>query len=249
MADLNPFANLTFDDFRALATDSALSRHEKVGFPNSYREGKEGAIFSDVSSKLNTLQGSGKTILEIGPGCSGLPVMLVDLCKQRGHHLLFVDSAEMLSHLPEESFIEKFVGRYPDIPEFALHYANKIDVIISYSVIQYVFSDGNLWKFLDHALLLLADGGEMLLGDVPNCTMRKRFFSSHSGKRFHQEFTGTGEVPLVTFNSPEPDNMDDSVVLGLIARARSQGFHAWVVPQAPDLPMANRREDILIRKP
>lgn len=43
--------------------------------------------------------------------------------------------------------------------------------------------------------------------------------------------------------------MDDTVVLSILSRARAQGFHAWVVPQGEGLPMANRREDILIRKP
>ncbi len=249
MTKKNRFDNLTFDDFRALATESGLSRHEKVGFPDSYREGKEEAIFADVSSKLKALQGAKKTILEIGPGCSRLPIMLAEFCERSGHRLIFVDSAEMLSHLPEASFIEKVAGRYPDIPEFADRYANHIDAIIAYSVIQYVFAEGNLWKFLDQALLLLADGGEILLGDVPNCTMRKRFFSSDAGQRSHKDVTGSNGQPSVHFNTSEPDNIDDSVVLGLLARARAQGFHAWVVPQAQGLPMANRREDILIRKP
>jgi len=53
----------------------------------------------------------------------------------------------------------------------------------------------------------------------------------------------------VHFNRLEPGQMDDSVVLALLARARAQGFHAWVLPQASELPMANRREDILIRRP
>ena len=39
------------------------------------------------------------------------------------------------------------------------------------------------------------------------------------------------------------------MVLALLARARAQGFHAWALPQAAELPMANRREDILIRRP
>jgi hypothetical protein len=38
-------------------------------------------------------------------------------------------------------------------------------------------------------------------------------------------------------------------VLALLARARAQGFHAWVLPQDAALPMGNRREDVLIRKP
>jgi hypothetical protein len=37
-------------------------------------------------------------------------------------------------------------------------------------------------------------------------------------------------------------------VFGLLARARDAGFQAWVVPQAPGLPMANRREDLLFER-
>ena len=40
-----------------------------------------------------------------------------------------------------------------------------------------------------------------------------------------------------------------SVVLSLVQRCRHFGFHAWVLPQAPELPMANRREDVLVVRP
>jgi hypothetical protein len=79
--------------------------------------------------------------------------------------------------------------------------------------------------------------------------MRKRFFASPVGVATHQRYTGGDEPPEVQFNRLEPGQMDDGVVLALLARARAQGFHAWVLPQATDLPMANRREDILIRRP
>jgi hypothetical protein len=39
------------------------------------------------------------------------------------------------------------------------------------------------------------------------------------------------------------------VVMAVLGRARAAGADAYVVPQHPALPMANRREDILIRKP
>jgi hypothetical protein len=125
----------------------------------------------------------------------------------------------------------------------------KVDVIIAYSVIQYVFAEGNLWDFIDKSLSLLKDGGEILLGDVPNGTMRKRFFASNAGIACHKDYTGRDEMPNVQFNTLEAGVMDDSVVLSILARVRSQGFHGWVIPQASNLPMSNRREDILIRKP
>ena len=249
MSDKLPFHDLTFDKFRELAVSDELSRHEKVGFPNAYREGKEEAIFADVRKKLSALDATAKTILEIGPGCSRLPIMLADLCEQKAHPLVLVDSAEMLDLLPDAAHVEKLPGRYPAVPVLFDRYAGRVDVIIAYSVIQYVFAEGNLWDFVDRSLALLTDGGEILFGDIPNMTMRKRFFSSESGIRCHQAYTGKDELPVVTFNQIEPGQMDDSVVMALLARVRAQGFHAWVVPQAADLPMANRREDILIRKP
>lgn len=243
------FDDLTFDKFRELATSAQLSHHEKVGFPNEYREGKEEIIFADMRIKLRALDGKNKTVLEIGPGCSQLPVMLAELCAKNGHQVHFVDSQEMLQLLPDGEHIKKWPGRYPAVPEMLEHLKGKVDVIIAYSVIQYVFAEGNLWDLLDCSLSLLNDGGEILFGDIPNVTMRKRFFASAAGIRCHQEYTGRDELPNVNFNQLESGRIDDSVVFSILARARSEGFHAWVVPQRDELPMANRREDILIRKP
>ena len=250
MTDKVPFHELTFEKFRELAGSSQLTHHEKVGFPNEYRDGKEESIFADVLTKLRSLHGTHKTVLEIGPGCSRLPIMLAALCAERVHELHFVDSPEMLVHLPEQTHVHKWPGRYPDdVKELFSQLGGKVDAVIAYSVIQYVFAEGNLWDFLDRTLSLLADGGEMLLGDIPNITMRKRFFSSAAGIQCHRDFTGRDELPEVRFNQLEVGQIDDSVVLAILARARAEGFHAWVVPQPDDLPMANRREDILIRKP
>lgn len=250
MSQKMPFNDLTYEKFRELAQRHDLSRHEKVGFPNEYREGKEECIFADMRRKLRALDNTGKTILEIGPGCSGLPLMLIALCQERSHQLHFVDSPEMLKRLPNMACIHKWPGRYPEeVKHLFVQLDSKVDAIIVYSVIQYVFLEGNLWDFLDRSLSLLAEGGELLLGDIPNTTMRKRFFSSAAGVACHQSFTGRDELPEVHFNKLEPGKMDDSVVFSILARARAQGFHAWVLPQADDLPMANRREDILIRRP
>ena len=89
----------------------------------------------------------------------------------------------------------------------------------------------------------------MLIGDIPNVSKRKRFFASETGVRFHKDYMKTDEAPVVEFNKVEFDQIDDAVVMSLVQRARAQGFDAYVVPQNPALPMANRREDILIVRP
>jgi len=248
MNDYRRFADLTFDAFRALAAAEGLSRYERIGFPDSYRAGHEENIYRDVCSKLTSLGTRGARVLDIGPGCSDLPHLLIETCRARGHELFLCDSPEMLALVPEEPFVRKCPGRFPQDTNLAEH-AGWFDAILVYSVLHYVFVEASVFDFLDACLGLLAPGGQLLIGDVPNITKRKRFFTSEAGVRCHQAFTGTDERPGVTFNVVERSKIDDAVILALVARARAAGFDAYVVPQAPDLPMANRREDILVTRP
>ncbi|WP_163833039.1 SAM-dependent methyltransferase [Spartinivicinus ruber] len=243
------FENLTFDKFKVLALSNELSSHEKVGFPDEYRKGREEEIFSDIRTKMRSLNRDNIVALDIGPGCSQLPLLLGNLCQQQSGDVHFVDSKEMLDLLPNAPWIHKWARCFPDVPELFEALTGKVDSIVVYSVIQYVFAEGNLWDFVDCCLSLLNEGGEVLLGDIPNTTMRKRFFSSSDGIRTHQEYTQSDEIPDICFNQLEPAKIDDSVVLAILSRARAAGFHAWALPQGPSLPMSNRREDILIRRP
>src|SRR5262249_43878239 len=128
-------------------------------------------------------------------------------------------------------------------------WVGKCDAIICYSVFHYIFVEAHFWRFLDTSIELLAPGGQMLIGDIPNVSKRKRFFASDAGVRYHQAFMQTSEVPSVDFVAVEKDKIDDAVLLGVVMRARAQGCDAYWLAQPDHLPMANRREDILIRKP
>lgn len=249
MSGSKDFSDLDYEAFRKLAQDQSLSRYERIGFPDSYRQGYEAAIFADIRRKLPALDGSACQVLDIGPGVSELPDMLIDLCAQRGHTLYLVDSPEMLAQLPERPFIRKTEGLFPRCADKLGDLQGRVDAAISYSVLHYAYVDTNLFGFLDAALSMLAPGGRLLLGDVPNVSMRRRFFASGAGQRFHRDFMKTDEAPVVEHNRLEAGKIDDAVVLGLLARARAAGFDAYVLPQTPDLPMANRREDLLFLRP
>lgn len=245
------FEDLNFDDFRRLALDPTLSVYEKVGFPDVYRSDYEPRIYADMVSKVPALKAAGAHVLDIGCGCSDLPRMLMNSAVENRQRLFLLDSEEMLGQLPEAAagHVEKVAAKFPDCPEFLDEVRGRLDAIVTYSVLQYVFADGNIFQFVDTALSLLAPGGRLLIGDVPNISMRKRFFSSANGVAHHQAFTRTDATPEVHFNRIEPSHMDDAVVLSILARSRAAGFHGYVLPQSPDLPMANRREDILIVRP
>jgi hypothetical protein len=249
ISDHERFRDLNFEDFRRLANDPNISKYNRIGFPDSYRDGYERAILRDIRDKLPGLDTRGQVVLDIGPGCSDLPLWLVDLCREHSHTLIQIDSAEMLSHLPDHEFVRKIEGSFPDCKEALNTCAHEgVDIILCYSVLHYIFAEHDLGAFATAAATHLRPGGAMLLGDIPNVSKRKRFFSSEQGKQFHRIYSGVDEDPVELAAESEDGKINDAVILDLLAIFRKLGTDAYVVPQADDLPMANRREDILIRK-
>ncbi len=244
------FKNLTYESYRQMARDGTLSEYEKVGFPDSYREGKGEAIFADILAKLPRLNERGLTVVDIGPGCSDPAKLMIAHCGAHDHRLIMIDAPEMLDLLPDAPHLTKLPAYYPkECPQLFTDYAGRVDVVLAYGVFSVIFSEGLLYPFIDQTLGLLADGGAWLIGDIPNISKRKRFFASAAGVAFHKAFMGTDDAPEVRFNAVEPDQIDDGVLLGLLARCRGFGFDAFLLPQPAVLPMANRREDMLILKP
>lgn len=88
--DLKRFANLKYEDFKTLAKDQTLSRYEKIGFPDTYRKGKEESIFRDITIiKLKNLNKKNQTIADIGSGYSELAFMIINF-------LLFAHKAPII---------------------------------------------------------------------------------------------------------------------------------------------------------
>jgi hypothetical protein len=248
--DFSKFEDITYESFRRRATDPLLSPHEKVGFPDEYREGKEGLILDDILSKLTRLSLRRQVVVDIGAGCGGLAALVMKRCAEQEHRLFQVDSPEMLALLPDAPNVKRVPGRFPvDCAELLDELRGRVHSVLAYGVLPSVFVESNVFEFVDRALELLAEGGQLLLADLPNVSKRKRFFASDAGARFHREFMRTSERPDVAFNVVEPAALDDAVVLAIVSRCRSAGFDAYVVPQRDGLPFANRREDILVTRP
>ena len=249
-----PYDSLTYENMKELALDKNVVDSERVGFPLSYRQGKESLIFDDVASKLTNLQYNDQIFIEIGCGFSRLTEYFIERLIEKGTRIVFSDSEEMLDLFPKDSPCELIPGRFPENwAEFSGLWG-KGSVVLCYSVAQMACKSGNVLAFLDHLTLLLKSGGQLLIGDIPNASKRRRFFSSEQGKLFHQDFikehpsdSNLSEIPY-EFLNPPPGSLDDAFVLSLVARFRNQGFDAYVLPQSPSLPFSNRREDVLIIK-
>lgn len=235
-----------FNDFKKLALNPNLSKYQKIDFPDAYRENTEDLILFDILEKCSSMKQESKIVLDIGPGCSDLARKIITNSQKLNQNLILIDSSEMLDQLEDFNCVTKIPARFPKCKEFLKDFKNKVDVIICYSVFHYIFNEGNIFNFLDSALSLLSPGGQMLIGDIPNISKRKRFFSSKKGIDFHKDFTKTNSNPQVNHFEIEHDEIDDSVIFSILQRARIQGFDSYLLPQNSNLYMANRREDILI---
>lgn len=237
-----------FDAFRDLALDPNLSEAEKLGAANGHREGFDDAIWSAILALLPALGTPNSSILDIGPGCGEMARRMIALAEANDHHLTMIDHAEMLDQLPVSAAVTRIAGRFPDdMPEPAS--AGGFDVIIAYSVLHYVIVDTNPFAFVDAAMAWLKPGGRLLIGDVPNFSRLRRFLASEAGAAYHRAYMRTEDAPDVPPFAVAADRIDDGVMLGLVIRARSAGYDAFLLPQPADLPFANRREDLLIERP
>jgi hypothetical protein len=243
------FGFIGFEDFRNRARDASLSPAEKIGFPDAVRAGRDDDILKDVLGKLSGLSNPGKLVLDIGCGCSDLPKLLLEFCRENKHRAVLVDSQEMLDLVPNHPSGVKIAGAFPQNVDAIRAQADKYDAILIYSVAQVVFAEANLFAFLDAAVALLDHGGQMLVGDMPNASMRRRFLASPAGCKHHRENYDANSDPVVDFNTLLSGELDDGIVLGCLARYRNAGYNAYVMPQSANLGMANRREDLLICRP
>lgn len=247
---LKKVERITFDDFKKMANDDHLTSHEKIGFPDNYRDNYTENIFNDIVKKMPNLMKKNQKIADIGCGCDQLAKRLISHCESFNDKLYLFDSAEMLKLLPQGNNVVKISGKFPDNDEEILAEKKEFfDSIIVYSVMQHIILDSNPFTFIDKALSLLAPGGKLLLGDLPNRSKRKRFFVSPQGIKTHQEYTKSDEIPNVNLLELEVEKLDDSILFAILQRYRNAGMESYLLPQMDDLPMSTRREDILIVKP
>ena len=235
-----------FEYYKKQATTAQLSDTERVG-RYAKQQDDEKHIFEDIVQKLPALTRDNSTIIDIGCGCSDPVKKLIANAEQYQQQLVLVDSEEMLARLPNLKNITKAPCQFPE-PNFIETYQGKADAVIVYSVFHCVYLQNDFITFADSLVKLIASGGSLLLADIPNSTRKKRFLSSEQGQRFHQQWSGDKSLPNVDWNQFESGSLDDSLVLMLMARYRQMGFETYLLPQKPNLPFSNTREDLLVTR-
>lgn len=205
----------------------------------------ERRILPDVMDKLQI--DAEDQLLEIG---CGVGTLLVPLS-------FMVSASAGVDH---PAVLEAMAARCPDagitlIPGNFLDMSidQSFDKILIYSVLHCLANEEEVFAFVDRARALLAPGGRMLIGDIPNRDLKARFLSSAAGQQFEQEWRASIAAAPVQ-EGPEPDlledselvQFDDTLVQKLVDHFHKAGLDCWVRPQPPTLPFGNSREDMLV---
>jgi len=208
----------------------------------------ERMIAREVTSKLAISPND--SLLEIGCGVGALLIPLSFQVDEAWG----VDHPAMVSRLKERCELSNghlIGGDFLSlIKGDAVLRGRSFDKVLIYSVLHCLPDESTYLKFIDAAVALLAPGGRILLGDLPNKDLKKRFSESEAGKRFQVDWDAKrnlegDEERLASV----PDfgttlEFGDKLILNTIGRLRACGLDAYVAPQSPDLPFGHTREDI-----
>jgi SAM-dependent methyltransferase len=162
-----------------------------------------------------------------------------------------VDNESAIKRIREKSKgldnISTVVGNFLDLDPSALGLYSKI---LIYSVIHYLASDDELIQFLSKALKLLAPGGRMLIGDIPNSNKKLRYEQSPLGlsqvEAWKHKVSNTRPTNLGLSADSDLIVINDDCYLHILKFARSQGFESYLLPEPENLPFGRTRDDILI---
>jgi SAM-dependent methyltransferase len=206
-------------------------------------------MVKDVIDKLE-LPSVGR-LLEIGFGSGQLLRPLAELVGEAAgvDHIAAV--TRLVGQLPPH--VSLVAGRWPDVRP-----SGKFDRILIYSVLQYLGGRDTARQFIDAAVEVLADGGLLLIGDLPNRDAVRRFSES----AFGQQFTSSWRRQVAECESSDvrvlheifaraartEPFIDDDFILTLVADYRRAGLDAYTLPQPLGLPFCHTREDLLVRR-
>tara|TARA_A100001037_G_scaffold302113_1_gene333044 strand:+ start:14 stop:739 length:726 start_codon:yes stop_codon:yes gene_type:complete len=236
-------SRVTFENYGRRA-EAAFGETELSG-RYQMQEEAERRIVPDVIDKLAL--DADHRLLEIGCGAGNILIPLSFVVASSTG----VDHEAVLSRMKERGGtrrITRVPGNFLD-----LKIETKFDRILIYSVLHCLTDFSEVRHFVEKACELLAPGGRMLIGDIPNVDRKGRFANSAVGKAFERTWqeesrkeAGSGSIAANLINDPDLATFDDEAIHNLLVHIRKFGFESYLLPQSSDLPFGHTREDILV---
>ncbi len=212
----------------------------------SFQVKSERKIHREVISKLNIINKDKCLDVGCNVGANLIPI------SKKVKHITGIDQInciEILRNKIKSKNVTLISGNFLD-HDFK---KNKYDKIIIYSVLHVLKNKKEAYFAINKALKLLNPGGKILIGDLPNISLKNKFTSSKSGKLFLKNWNKNKK----TKKDIEAQNMlvkdpncnliiNDLFIINLVSYLRKKGLSVFILPQNKDLPFGHTREDIVI---
>ena len=208
---------------------------------------------SDICSKL--LPESGDRLLEIGCNIG----LLLNPISKLVSDAVGLDHSKLIDLYKNKGTPENVTLKEGEWPKKIID--GCFDCILVYDVLHLVPTVEEAVKFIEACYPKLKSGGRLLLGDLPNRDMHKRYQSTDFGKKLafdyekernkerqNRENESQYRTEILADANFE-SYIDDEFVFSIIQSARREHLHAFVLPQPENLPFCYSREDILIVRP
>ena len=129
----------------------------------------------------------------------------------------------------------------------------KFNKVLAYSLIHYMKDKNQLKKFIKKLLDLTSSNGIILIGEIPNISMKKRFLKSKIGKEINKKFLHNLNKLKQKYTSQFNYNekfiqIYDKEIRFMINYCNQIGVDAYVLPIKKGLPFSYTRVNLLIKK-
>ena len=212
----------------------------------SFQKKSETKIYQDILKKLQLIETD--TCLDIG--CN-VGANLIPLSK-KVKHITGIDNLNIINILKsrlKNKNTSLISGNF-----LTYNFEKKYNKIILYSVLHALKNKNQAYLAINKALKLLKPKGKILIGDIPNISLKKRFSNSKFGKNFinkwNKKYKKTYEDDVAHKILAESMScsplIDDKFIIDLLKYLRKKDLNAYILPQTKDLPFSHTREDIVI---
>jgi cyclopropane fatty-acyl-phospholipid synthase-like methyltransferase len=208
----------------------------------SFQKEDERRIIPDLFKKLDIR--SSDSLLEIGCGTGNLLVPL-SFCVDRAVGIDNQAAIKKLLNKDSTGSVEGVVGNFLT---YDASHLGKFKKILIYGVLHCLANEKEVYHFVDKALALLDQGGMLVIGDIPNTSLKDSFIKSETGKEFSKQWQRRMESDATKDfeSSVTPYIFDDENIFNMMGHIKKQGYKAYLLPQSPDLPFGHTREDIVV---
>lgn len=233
-------SRITFEYFGLIARST--DDHTLAAGRYASQRKTEKNIVPDVIKKLE-LKATDR-LLDVGCGTGNISIPISRVVKE----VVVVDHPSVIDSFKkrcDSKNIHFIPGNFFDVD-----LTGKFDKILCYSVLHYLADMDEVMSFIRRTLFLLALGGMILFGDIPNKSNQYRLSMMERWSAFYrswwQRLFGR-KLHLPPCNDQKLVRFTNEEIMEICYQLRDAGYKPYILPHAKNLPFWGITEDILVK--